>query len=334
MKVLIVGAGLSGLVAAQRLTDEGHTVTVVDKARGVGGRMATRRMDGYRFDHGAQFFTVRDARFAEAVQRWEVRGLVRVWSDGFPSKVAGDDNIAGEVSAGAGHPRYVCAGGMTALPKHLAESLDVELSSRIVRLELVGGAVRARAEDGRDYEANAAILSSPIPQSLAMLDEGEVPIAQDTRSLLSSILYDPCLGVLLWGQEGLSSLPEPGAVQPSSGELRFIADNARKGVSEQGPAITAHFAPDFSRRHYDATDEEVYRAARATLSEYLNLNGDTQYQVKRWRYSQPSMVHGERYVEVAERPRVLLCGDAFGGPKLEGAYLSGMEAAQRLSSVL
>ena len=62
MKILVVGAGISGCVCAHRLAEAGHDVTLVEKGRGVGGRMSTRRMSGARIDHGAQFFTVRDQR--------------------------------------------------------------------------------------------------------------------------------------------------------------------------------------------------------------------------------------------------------------------------------
>ena len=67
---VIVGAGISGLLAANTLKQEAWTVTVLDKGRAVGGRMATRRVGEGTFDHGAQFFTVRGERFANLVEGW------------------------------------------------------------------------------------------------------------------------------------------------------------------------------------------------------------------------------------------------------------------------
>jgi predicted NAD/FAD-dependent oxidoreductase len=75
MKIIIVGAGISGCVCANRLAMAGHAVTLIEKGRGVGGRMSTRRMNGARIDHGAQFFTARDPRMKELVQDWEEQGL-------------------------------------------------------------------------------------------------------------------------------------------------------------------------------------------------------------------------------------------------------------------
>ena len=79
MRVAVLGAGLSGLTCARRLTEQQHTVKVFEKARGPGGRMSTRRAGPLRFDHGAQYFTVRDTRFAAAVERWRAAGIVAAW---------------------------------------------------------------------------------------------------------------------------------------------------------------------------------------------------------------------------------------------------------------
>ncbi len=79
LKVAVVGAGLSGLVCARVLADHGHEVRVFDKGRGPGGRMSTRRAGPWRFDHGAQYFTVRDSRFARWVESWKKDGLVTPW---------------------------------------------------------------------------------------------------------------------------------------------------------------------------------------------------------------------------------------------------------------
>ncbi|MBA3611032.1 MAG: NAD(P)-binding protein, partial [Rubrobacter sp.] len=102
---IIVGAGISGLLAATELQAAGWTVTVLDKGRGVGGRMATRRIDGASFDHGAQFFTVRTERFQNLVDGWLAAGAAAEWSRGFP-------NAAGE-GGNDGHPRYRGSNGMT-----------------------------------------------------------------------------------------------------------------------------------------------------------------------------------------------------------------------------
>ena len=76
--IAVVGAGIAGIACARTLMQAGHRVSVFEKSRGTGGRMATRRTEFGSFDHGTQYFTVRDARFAKALET--AQGLVRPWS--------------------------------------------------------------------------------------------------------------------------------------------------------------------------------------------------------------------------------------------------------------
>ena len=83
MRVVVIGAGLAGLMAAQLLHNNGHSVVVLDKGKSPGGRLATRRIGDATLDHGAQFFTVRESEFEHVVQQWVQAGIVREWCKGF-----------------------------------------------------------------------------------------------------------------------------------------------------------------------------------------------------------------------------------------------------------
>src|SRR4051812_383717 len=125
MDVMIVGAGLSGLMAGHVLAGKGKRVVLLDKRRSVGGRLAARRIgDGGLADHGAQFFTVRDAEFGAFVERWKSERLVYEWARGW-----NDGSLA---TTNDGHPRYAVRGGMNALAKHLALGLETRLSVKVV----------------------------------------------------------------------------------------------------------------------------------------------------------------------------------------------------------
>ena len=112
-RTLVIGAGMAGIACARALQDAGQPVRVIDKGRGIGGRMATRRADtpagALRFDHGAQYVTARDPAFAALL-------------DGTPAAAVWDD--------GAAHPHYVGLPGMSGLPRAMAEGLDVATGSR------------------------------------------------------------------------------------------------------------------------------------------------------------------------------------------------------------
>lgn len=115
----MVGAGISGLTCARELIRRGHTVTVFEKSRGAGGRASTRRRGGWRFDHGAQYFTARDARFADRVAEWQRRGVVAAWRGRIVEARAD-----GKLELKSGTPRYVGVPGMSQLGRDLASAVN------------------------------------------------------------------------------------------------------------------------------------------------------------------------------------------------------------------
>lgn len=245
---LIVGAGLAGLLAANTLQAAGKSVIVVEKARGVGGRLATWRLGPGRGDYGAQFFTVREPEFQKFVDEWREAGLAFEWTRGWATE--------GESGADDGFPRYAISGGMTAVAKHLAQNLTLHNQTKLGKINLVGNGWEAVAENGRSYQSRALLLTPPVPQSLALLNAGEVPLADADRAALEKIEYAPCLSGLFWF-EGEVNLPEPGALQRPDAPVSFLADNQRKGISPEATIITAHANPMMSKIWYEAPIQEL-----------------------------------------------------------------------------
>jgi predicted NAD/FAD-dependent oxidoreductase len=319
---VVVGAGVAGLTAARRLS-RSFDVVVVDKGRGVGGRLATRRIGDATFDHGAQFITTHTREFAEVVAGWERAGAARPWFRGRsgPGGVIDDDD---------GHARFRGVPTMNAIAKHLAEGLQVRLGARVVALRPAGTGWRIELEDGTTQSADAVVLTAPVPQTLALLAAGAVGLSTGDIQALQAIAYEPCLAVLA-ALDGASGLDGPGAVTPSTGPIAWMADNGLKGVSAV-PAITIHATADFSRSHLEAGDEVV-------ADELLQAAGlrarpiDDQVQVQRWRFARPETVHPSRCLVADALPPLVFAGDAFGGAKVEGAALSGIAAADGVASL-
>ena len=89
LRIVVIGSGIAGLTAARRLDELGHVVSVLDKGRRPGGRLATRILDGGALaGPGTQFFTVRSALFRARVAGWLADGTVLEWCRGFSSLAA------------------------------------------------------------------------------------------------------------------------------------------------------------------------------------------------------------------------------------------------------
>jgi len=319
---LVIGAGMAGLLAARRLTEAGRSVIVADKARGVGGRMATRCIADARLDHGAQFFTARDPRFARMVTGWLEKGAARIWTSAFPTE---SGRRLERLS-----PFYRAKGGMTAVPKLLARHLNVAIGTEIASVSWKAGLWEARTRSGAIIRAECLVMTPPVPQALNLLDAGFVWLPYEDRWALESIAYDPCLAVMAI-LDGPSGLLEPGALSLESGPIAWIADNFIKGISPNRYAVTVHADVPFSRRFLDGDLDDgaatLLDAAAAWLSSPVRS-----YQVHRWRFSRPSKIHGAPCLPLSDGRPLVFAGDAFGGPNVEGAALSGLAAADLLLS--
>ena len=316
---IVIGAGLSGLIVAQQIQAAGLSVTVLDKGRGVGGRMATRRIGGGVVDHGAQFFTVRDDRFRQLVTQWQSDGVVVEWTRGF-ADAEGNWNQDG-------YPRYRGSTGMTALPQYLAQGLTICTSNRVTSVEQRANQWQIMTEAGDMLHADALVMTAPVPQALDLL--AKVTLPADVQSALTSIEYHPCIAVLAV-LDSAPAIPRPGGVQIDGEPIRWLADNTQKGISPDEQTITIHGAPQFSRDHWDmdrtAAGEWLLKAA----TRWLGAAKVKEFQVHGWRYSQPVEVHQDPCLWIAGPPPIVFAGDAFAGPRVEGAVLSGLAAADAL----
>ena len=296
--VLIIGAGLAGLSAANDLTQGGYSVLVVDKGRGLGGRLAGRRIGEATFDHGAQFMTAREARFKTVVADWIQAGVAEEWYRSYP----GQPNS---------HPRYRGVPTMTAVAKYLAININVMRGTRV--------------ESISQHQGN---------RWLARLDNGEAVLAKKmliTSPRLSRIQYEACIAVMAV-LDGPTAIEAPGAIALEHGPVSWISDNLQKGVSKI-PAITIHGSGDFSAQYFERDRMEIGQLLIDAAAPLLGTSMVTEYQVHGWRYSKPTVVDDAPCMLLSEAttlPPLALAGDAFAGPRFEGAVQSGWAAAKML----
>ena len=321
MRALIVGAGLSGLALARGILKARPSleVSIVEKSRGVGGRMATRRSDHGRFDHGAQFYALK-APIAELHTAWTAAGLTQ------PYFTAGDSE------------RLSAKTGMTALAKNLASELpSVQLEKRLASL--------AETRDGRvvaHFEANAktgqtteddtgfdvVALTCPIPQSIEILRASSLAIPPG----LQDIRYAKALiGLIEWTTPpDRASLPPHGYLELADEDgFQTIVDQRAKGLHAE-PAWTVTMSPAWSERMFDTPEPETLDEMLSLLNRRFGEGKVRTIQLKKWRYAHPFAAAESQFALAGNHQRTILLGDGFGGPSLNGAVRSASAACEWL----
>ena len=347
--VIVIGAGIAGLCAARELVAAGLRVLVLDKSRGIGGRMATRRVGAAVCDHGAQFFTVRGDDFAAVVTAARRDAAVATWCDGF-AQMEPDGSL---VAAGDGHPRWRGSRGMTDLPKWLAERLaaadgrcEIRSQATVKAVATVVGGVRIELEDGTGGRgtlfARGALLTAPVPQAIDLMTAGGMlgpggGTDAAARDALATVAYDPCFALMLV-LDRPSRVPPPGGIQFAAGQqpIAWLADNFQKGVSPV-PALTVHATGAFSRDHFATPPEEVATMLLDAARPWIDGDPATavvEHSLHRWKFALPTTLIPEPLVVVSATPPVACCGDAFAGPRVEGAAASGLAAGRWMRRAL
>ncbi len=314
---------MSGLLAAQRLSRYDIHVTIIEKARSYGGRMAVKSLDDAVFDIGAQFMTTRDLIFRERVELWLSKGEVKPWYPG-PLK----------------NMRYVGAKGMNSVAIRIGESLNVRLSERVSHLAFKNKKWTVTttphgSQDTRSYEADWLIMTAPVPQNLDLLAASGIELDYDDEEELKKIIYQPCIAAMAQ-LNGPSGLPNPGAMDLNHEVLRWIGDNHMKGISPVPGSLTLHCSPKFTISNWERPEEELVEMIMTAAKPYIKADL-VKAAIHKWRYSDPVRVYREKHpfrkpYFIDDTLRLGMAGDGFGGARLEASALSGMELASAIIS--
>lgn len=317
MRIAVLGAGMAGASAAMHLTQAGHQVTVVDKARGVGGRMSTRRLHEGQFDLGAQYFTARDQAFVEQVKHWLKKGVLAAWQPSLATySPASGLNLSPDEQV-----RFVGTPAMNAPIKHMLTGIDVRCSAMIERLTYLDGQWHLPAIGEFD-----ALVSTLPPQQALVLFPNE-PILQEMQGVMQ-----PCLAIGLQLADRISVPVD--AVFVKEHPVTWVArDSSKPHRLAQHDYWLLHCAPAWSLANYDEGAERLVQHAASWLKQVFNLPdvGLLSTTVHRWRYAKPEPNSPKIDASFNASKGLALAGDWLQGGRVEGAWLSGRYAAQQIA---
>jgi len=333
-RVAVIGAGLAGLVAGTTLQEAGYLVTIFDKSRGPGGRLACKRSPAGGLDFGAQYFTCRSSEFRSQVEDWNRRGVSQLWK--FSPAVINQPGTTEEPNHEI--DRYVGTPRMTSISRDLEKPLE----KSIIYEHLITAARRQDGASGPQWilstekgdlqEAfDLLIINTPPQQALAFLEPG-TQLYEQTKT----IEMNPCWAVSVTLEESLN-LPWVGAFV-NCGALSWISCNSSKPQRETGQqSWVLHANAEWSKTHLEESQEFVQQELTKEFFRVAQVPPETKvaHQIAhRWRYSMaPSPLSNPGYLWDSDL-QVGLIGDWCNEGKVEGAYMSGYKLSHYLTSRL
>jgi predicted NAD/FAD-dependent oxidoreductase len=321
MKIAVVGAGIAGLSAARALVERGHDVIVFEKARGPGGRVATSRLRGIEmpralagstlaFDHGAQYFTARDPRFAALIAQWERNRVAAKWNG---RVVTFDDEGWEDIEEGT--DRYVGTPGMNAIALAMAEGLDISYDQRVESLEPLLSTL------------DHVVVAIPAPRATSLVSP--VPSLAEK---VAAVTMQPSWTVMAAFEERVAARFDAAFVNGSA--LGWIARNTSKPKRDwKVDTWVLQATTSWSSAHADDRADDVGSFLMEVFEDLIRAGLPRAFYatVHRWRHAaaDPPLAVGAIHDAAA---RITVCGDWCKGSRIEDAYLSGLAAADQVLS--
>jgi len=337
--IAVIGAGMAGVACARTLLQAGHRVTVFEKSRGLGGRMATRDSPFGTFDHGVQYFTVRDARFERALKT--VPGLCKPWSANTVRVL----DARGQITA-AGLPareaHWVPTPAMNALVSRwglpLQQQGQVELETRVKHLDrdalnphqwqlhTEGAGATQHVYSGFD----AVLLAIPAEQARLLLNT--TALADRLTQQIDRVQMAPCWTLMLAFpqamQPGLSTLgPQWNAARSTHHRIAWLARESSKPGRGGVERWTVQASAAWSQEHLEDDADRVQAKLRKAFSEITGIRAEPAHvDSQRWRFAQTTEPLGHSHLWDAATG-LGVCGDWCLGHRVENAFVSGLELA-------
>ena len=319
--VAVIGAGLSGLVAARKLAQV-HEVVVFEKSRGVGGRLATRRAGSFEFDHGAQFFTAQTTAFRRFLQPLIEAGSVADWPARLSELRRGQ--VVESRQWGSDFPHYVGTPAMNAFGKALASGLDVRLETAITSLRRKGAHWQLVGEAQRPLgEFDWVIVTAPAAQAADLLAPTSL------ASVAARVRMQACYALLLGFDEAVD-LPWQAALVHEA-DISWISVNNSKPGRPPSSSLVVHSTNAWAEAHADDDLEAVRRHLLDECGEVTGIDTVSAafVDVHRWRYANVERQEGDLYALDSDQ-QLAACGDWFVRGRVEGAFSSADALATRL----
>ena len=324
MKIAIIGAGLSGLTAAINL-DRTADITLFEKSRGAGGRICTRYVDSYNFDHGAQFFTARSAEFKQFLKPLIKSGVIDNWKARWIE--VKDNRIINRQQWNDDLPRYVGVPSMSSIGKYLSKNLNIKLNTE-VSIEKSPKGWNIIGYDGEVFDHYDWVISAiPAEQSLKLL-----PDYFSHYDALKQKKMFGCYSLMLGFNEALDL--DWDAAQLTGTDISWIAVNSSKPGRPDDYSLLVHSTNDWAEEHLDDDMDAVKEYLCSQLAKIIgqNVYSAQHIDLHRWRYANiPKQDQNILFID--PESKLAACGDWCKKGRIEEAFRSGFDLAKEMNNL-
>lgn len=320
--IAIIGAGLSGLTAANILNDYAE-VTIFEKSRGVSGRMSTRRAEPYFFDHGAQYFKARTSEFKAFIDPMIKEGIIATWHARFVEFE--NKNIIQSKQWDEQYPHYVGVPGMNAIAKYLSQGLNVRLGVRVQSIKKNQGRWHLMDEQGNVLgEYDWVIAAIPAEQASEL-----VPPSLPFYAKMTQYKMKGCFSLMLGFEKTLPL--EFDAAMVRAEDVSWISVNNSKPGRDNAFSLLVHSSNEWADKHMHDDSNKIMSHLCKQTSELIghDLSGANHKALHRWRFANIKKQSGEAHLLDIDH-HMGVCGDWFIQGRVEAAFTSATEMASAL----
>lgn len=339
-EIAIVSAGMASLTCARELQAAGRDVGVIDKSRGLGGRLATRRLAQTQADHGVCYLKPKGERFTELIQELSQRNVVRVWTDRLHTLSQGKLSLDSNAT-----PRYVAAQGATAIAKDLAQGLPLYLNQQICDIQPIEQGWQLTSQNSAFVmTAKIVIFAIPAPQALPLVQ----PILQsldnhDLMRQLQGVQFAPCLtAIATYTPEitlkmitEISENQRYGITCLDDSMLGWIGFESTKQIDPVQGSMIIQSNAKFATAQFDADNlidiaQQLCDRAAQVLDTSWIAKPDL-VQLHRWKYAFVLNPIDAPFLQASTSNPLYFIGDWCGGDRVEHAFLSGLAMAEEVN---
>ena len=324
-KIAIIGAGISGLTVAKKLAKL-NEVIVFDKSRGIGGRMATRRVDDYHFDHGAQFFTAKSEEFKELCQKAKSDGIIEEWNCNFAEIT--ENKINKKWQFGNDKAHFVAKPQMNSLCKYIGKDLNILTAKQISSVNFDNSKWTLKTLENEIFEDfDYLILAIPSHQAVNL-----IPANFKYFDIVENIKMSGCFTLMLGFHEDINLEFDAALVKESN--ISWISVNSSKPERPKGFSLVVNSSNRWADENIEEDLEIIKEKMITSLKEIIDFDSkNINYQnIHRWSYANAALRKGDKSL-FDKSLNLCICGDYLISGRVENAFLSGLDLYKNINNI-